>query len=196
MTSVGTALRLTHLLKISDSGYQVNIFTHSKERRVDRPKIGISMILGVCVAVVGSFGLIGNLLSLVTIATMMKKSLFNKLLLTLTIYDTIFISNAGLFMAQQSLNFKSEIYNYLFPTVIYPLAGFSMTGLFKYIFSNVKTLHRKVSKPKSKQKNCQESGLHSTSYYVRICKQWPSFNHLYLDSFHSVCVKKRWLPSG
>jgi hypothetical protein len=45
----------------------------------------------------------------VTIATMMKKSLFNKLLLTLTVFDTLFIFNGGIFMAQQSLDFKNEV---------------------------------------------------------------------------------------
>ena len=83
---------------------------------------------GVAVSGVGIFGLLGNVVSLVTIATMMKKSLFNKLLLTLTIFDTLFIFNGGIFMAQQSLEFKNQIYNLLFPCVIYPLAGFSMTG--------------------------------------------------------------------
>ena len=83
---------------------------------------------GVAVSAVGSIGLIGNIVSLITIATMMKKSLFNKLLLTLTIFDTLFIFNGGIFMAQQSLEFKNELYNLLFPCVIYPLAGFSMTG--------------------------------------------------------------------
>jgi hypothetical protein len=89
---------------------------------------------GVAVSVVGLFGLFGNLISLVTIATMMKKSLFNKLLLTLTIFDTLFIFNGGIFMAQQSLEFKNEVYNFLFPCVIYPLAGFSMTGRTKLIY--------------------------------------------------------------
>ena len=36
--------------------------------------------------------------------------------------------SGGIFMLQQAFNFNNELYNTLFPIVIYPLAGFSMTG--------------------------------------------------------------------
>jgi hypothetical protein len=69
-----------------------------------------------------------NILSFVTIVTMSKKSLFHKLLITLTIFDMIFLMSGGIFMVQQSIAFNSAIFNKLFPKVIYPLAGISMTG--------------------------------------------------------------------
>ena len=65
---------------------------------------------------------------MVTIVTMPKKSLFHKLLLTLTIFDMIFLMSGGIFMIHQSLGFESQIFNDLFPNIIYPLAGITMTG--------------------------------------------------------------------
>ncbi|TRY77850.1 hypothetical protein TCAL_06148 [Tigriopus californicus] len=83
---------------------------------------------GVTISVMGSAGLIGNLLSFMTIVTMKKRNLFNNLLLTLTLFDTIFILNSGIFFVQRVFMFKSEIYNLLLPKVIYPLGGIAMTG--------------------------------------------------------------------
>ena len=83
---------------------------------------------GVTICCVGIVGLVGNILSLITIGTMTKRSLFNKLLITLSIFDSLFIITSGLFNAQQSFNFNNEVYNFLFPKFIYPLAGISMIG--------------------------------------------------------------------
>lgn len=77
---------------------------------------------------IGGAGLIGNLLSFLTIVTMKKRNFFNNLLLTLTILDTIFIMNGGLFFVERAIRFESKAYNLLVPKVIYPLAGMSMTG--------------------------------------------------------------------
>ena len=77
---------------------------------------------------IGIYGLIGNLLSFITIVTMKKRNLFNNLLLTLTIFDTFFILNGGSFFVQRAIQFNNPVYNFLFPRVIYPLAGISMTG--------------------------------------------------------------------
>ena len=73
-------------------------------------------------------GFLCNIISLVTIVTMPKKSLFHKLLLTLTIFDMIFLMSGGIFMIHQSLGFESQVFNVLFPNIIYPLAGITMTG--------------------------------------------------------------------
>lgn len=54
--------------------------------------------------------------------------MFLQLLVTLGIFDVLFISNGGLFMIQQAFNFNVTWYNILFPKLIYPISGFAMTG--------------------------------------------------------------------
>ena len=61
---------------------------------------------------------------------MTKRGPFIKLLLTLTTFDTLFLINGGVFMLQQAFGFQNEVYNALFPKVIFPLAGISMTGTY------------------------------------------------------------------
>ena len=73
-------------------------------------------------------GLLWNILSFATLVTIMKKTLFHKLLMMLTVWDTLFILNGGIFMIHQSIAFESKIFNTLFPSVIFPMAGMSMTG--------------------------------------------------------------------
>ncbi len=90
-------------------------------------------VSGAAISAVGGAGLIGNLLSFMTIITMKKRNLFNNLLLTLTIFDTIFLVNGGAFFLQEAFKFDSYLFNLLFPKVIYPLAGFSMTGRKEFI---------------------------------------------------------------
>jgi hypothetical protein len=85
-------------------------------------------VSGVALSSVGGAGLIGNILSFITIVTMKKRNLFNNLLLTLTIFDTIFLVNGGAFFVHDAFKIKNGVYNMLFPKVIYPLAGYSMTG--------------------------------------------------------------------
>ena len=51
-----------------------------------------------------------------------------QLLVTLAIFDILFISNGGLFMIQQAFRFNVSWYNTLFPKCIYPISGFAMTG--------------------------------------------------------------------
>ena len=56
---------------------------------------------GIVVCVVGAFGLIGNALTCLTIKMMSRTmTLFNKLLLTLTLIDTVFILTGGAFMTR------------------------------------------------------------------------------------------------
>ena len=56
---------------------------------------------GVIVCVVGAFGLIGNALTCLTIKMMSRSmTLFNKLLLTLALIDTVFILAGGAFMTK------------------------------------------------------------------------------------------------
>ena len=59
---------------------------------------------------------------------MKNVSLFYKLLVALAIFDAMFILTGGLFIVQMQFKFEFPIYNLLFPRVIYPIAGISMTG--------------------------------------------------------------------
>lgn len=52
---------------------------------------------GVIVCAVGAFGLVGNILTCLTLGTM-SMTVFNKLLLTLALTDLIFIMAGGAFM--------------------------------------------------------------------------------------------------
>ena len=85
---------------------------------------------GVAVSIIGVIGIIGNMLTLTAISLLPsnRRSMFYKLLMTLAIYDIIFISTGGLFMVQQTFHFKFWLYDILFPKLIYPAAGFGMTG--------------------------------------------------------------------
>lgn len=56
--------------------------------------------------------------------------MFYKLLVALAIFDVVFISTGGLFIVQSAFRFEWAWYNRLFPYVIYPAAGISMTGSF------------------------------------------------------------------
>ena len=87
-------------------------------------------VSGVSVVVVGFSGLVWNIIALITILSMKKKSVFHKLLICLTIFDILFLLSAGIFMIHQSMPFESQLFNILFPNLIYPLAGISMTGEF------------------------------------------------------------------
>ena len=61
---------------------------------------------GIIVCVVGAFGLIGNALTCLTIKMMSKTmTLFNKLLLTLTLIDMVFILTGGAFMAKGAFGY-------------------------------------------------------------------------------------------
>ena len=58
---------------------------------------------GIIVCIVGAFGLIGNFLTCLTLKSMSRSmTLFNKLLLTLALIDTIFILAGGAFMTQNA----------------------------------------------------------------------------------------------
>ena len=61
---------------------------------------------------------------------MKKRNLFNNLLLTLTIFDTLFLMCGGVFFASRAFKIKSHYLGELYPIVIYPVAGISMTGNF------------------------------------------------------------------
>ena len=61
---------------------------------------------GIMVCVVGAFGLIGNALTCLTIKMMSRSmTLFNKLLLTLTLIDTVFILTGGAFMTRAAFGY-------------------------------------------------------------------------------------------
>jgi len=86
---------------------------------------------GVTVGALGVWGFVGNVLSLLTIAGMKKRNVFNNLLLLLTAFDMVFLVTGGLFFTQRSFKFSNYYFMLLFPKVIYPLAGISMTGKYK-----------------------------------------------------------------
>ena len=83
---------------------------------------------GIVIGAMSVLGLVGNLISFVTIISLKKRNLFNNLLLMLTIFDTIFLLNGGIFFVQRAFKFRWFVFNLLFPKIIYPLAGISMTG--------------------------------------------------------------------
>ena len=85
---------------------------------------------GCLVAIMGAFGVLGNVMAIVTITSMNKVSLFYKLLIGLAFFDIIFLINGGLFIAQTAFKFKSQLYFQFFPSVIYPAAAISMTGMY------------------------------------------------------------------
>ena len=86
-------------------------------------------VVGISVGVIASLGLLCNLISLITLASSMtKKIIFNKLLLMLTTFDILFLMCGGIFMLHQAFNFQNRVYNTVFPNIIYPIAGISMTG--------------------------------------------------------------------
>ena len=91
-------------------------------------------VVGISVGVIASLGLLCNLISFITLASSMsKKIIFNKLLLMLTIFDILFLICGGFFMLHQAFNCQNKIYNAIFPNIIYPMAGISMTGIIKKI---------------------------------------------------------------
>ena len=59
---------------------------------------------------------------------MKKRNLFNNLLLLLTMFDTVFIVNGGISFMYRVFRFRNELFEMVFPHVIYPLAGIAMTG--------------------------------------------------------------------
>jgi len=85
---------------------------------------------GVAVSTIGIIGIIGNTVSLIAISLLPshRKTMFYKLLLTLAIFDILFISSGGLFMVQQAFHFRFWWFDIFFPQIIYPAAGFGMTG--------------------------------------------------------------------
>ena len=92
---------------------------------------------GVVVTTIGTIGIIGNTVSLIAISLLPshRKTMFYKLLLALAIFDILFISSGGLFMVQQAFHFRFWWFDILFPQIIYPAAGFGMTGtLIHYLF--------------------------------------------------------------
>ena len=85
---------------------------------------------GVAVSCISLVGLMGNVLSFAAISSipLPRLSLFYKLLLMLAGFDCMFLFAGGLFMIQEVFKFSFPVYNVLFPKVIYPAAGFGMTG--------------------------------------------------------------------
>ena len=96
---------------------------------------------GVVAPVIGGFGLLGNILTVVVLCKTLRKRnrstgaagrrmnrLFNNLLLTLAVFDLMFLVFSGCKMVKSGFQFKSPIYNYSFPYLIHPLAKLSLIG--------------------------------------------------------------------
>ncbi|TRY73705.1 hypothetical protein TCAL_00917, partial [Tigriopus californicus] len=81
---------------------------------------------GVLISITGSFGLVGNLISMVILSKPNMYNSFNQLLITLSAMDSIFIILAIVdysFVRAFKWSFKAFVY--LFPYVIYPLNNIS-----------------------------------------------------------------------
>ena len=91
---------------------------------------------GVAVCTIGTIGIIGNTVSLIAISLLPshRKTMFYKLLLTLAIFDILFISSGGGFMVQQAFLFRLWWFDIFFPQIIYPAAAFGMTGTHIHCF--------------------------------------------------------------
>ena len=85
---------------------------------------------GVVLSSISGIGISGNSLFLVSMLSLSshRRTLFYKLLMGLAVSDMLFIFSNGLICIQQAFGFEWGWAGKFFPTIIFPLAGFSMTG--------------------------------------------------------------------
>ena len=85
---------------------------------------------GIILSSISVIGTLGNSLFLVAMLSLPshRRTLFYKLLMGLAVSDMLFIFSSGLIYVQQAFRFKWGWFGMFFPKVIFPLAGFSMTG--------------------------------------------------------------------
>merc|ERR1719317_1920455 len=80
---------------------------------------------------IGLFGLVGNILSIIILSSKEMRSPFNRLLVALAVFDSVFISFMLLdytFVRVYKWPFAldSELYAYLFPKLLFPLNNVSL----------------------------------------------------------------------
>ncbi len=87
-------------------------------------------IQGVCIAVVGTFGFVANLLSIYVLLQCKENRNFHRLLAALTIVDTVLIANLVLEMSVIGVFMKKEPYWYIvtYPFIIHPGRGMIHTS--------------------------------------------------------------------
>ena len=85
---------------------------------------------GIILSSISVIGTLGNSLFLVAMLSLPshRRTLFYKLLMGLAVSDMLFIFSSGLIYIQQAFRFRWGWFGMFFPKVIFPLAGFSMTG--------------------------------------------------------------------
>ena len=84
---------------------------------------------GVLVPIIGLFGLIGNITSIIVLARpRMIRDTFHKLLLCLACVDTIYIICGGISYTSRALEFGSDTITLAFPYFIYPFTYIAMSG--------------------------------------------------------------------
>ena len=86
---------------------------------------------GIALSCTSVIGISGNILFLVSMLSLPahRITLFYKLLMGLAVSDMMFIFSSGLIYIQQAFGFDWGWVGIFFPKVIFPLAGFSMTGM-------------------------------------------------------------------
>jgi len=87
---------------------------------------------GVLMPIVGAVGLAGNLLSVAVLLGKEMSNSFNKLLITLTIFDTTFIvfmviDYTGFRVWQWPFGHESALYAYVFPKFLFPLNNIALS---------------------------------------------------------------------
>ena len=83
---------------------------------------------GVLVSVIGSVGLVGNLLALIVLSRKNINDLFHKLFFALACFDLVYIVCGGINYTFRAFNASSDYFTYLFPWVIYPFTHISLAA--------------------------------------------------------------------
>ena len=101
------------------------------ENQIEFQSIFEWWIGGIALSCTSIIGISGNTLFLVSMLSLPlhRITLFYKLLMGLAVSDMMFILSNGLICIQQAFGFDWGWIGILFPKVIFPLAGFSMTGM-------------------------------------------------------------------
>ena len=149
--------------------------------------------------ILGLFGLVGNLLSILVLSAHQMKNSFNKLLIALAIFDSVFIifvvldytfirGNIGIVLThnheeclvwQWPITQESSLYAYLLPKVIYPLNNISLCCS---IFTTIVIAFERF------ENICQPVDLTVDARYTAVCNPY-----LYKEDNAAPKVAKRVL---
>eukprot|EP00096_Caligus_rogercresseyi_P007746 TRINITY_DN25769_c0_g1_i1.p1 TRINITY_DN25769_c0_g1~~TRINITY_DN25769_c0_g1_i1.p1 ORF type:complete len:392 (+),score=106.63 TRINITY_DN25769_c0_g1_i1:125-1300(+) len=83
---------------------------------------------GVLLSIVGLFGLVGNILSLVVLSRPKLRDVFHRLLSALACFDILYIVCGGINYTFRAFDARSDIYTYLFPYFLHPCTQVAMSG--------------------------------------------------------------------